>query len=174
MKILDATCGTKSMWFNPNHPLVTYLDCREGKYHYANKDGSGKTTINIHPDVVADWTKKLPFNDNTFDMVLFDPPHYVRSKPMGKCFAYYGYLPSDDWKQILSIGINELFRVLKQEGVFIFKWSEHSRSMKEVLNLFPYPPIFGNKNLNLNPGRSNEVFWLVFLKYSVNKRVIEG
>ena len=37
MKILDATCGTKSMWFQKNHPLVTYIDKRNGNFLYWNK-----------------------------------------------------------------------------------------------------------------------------------------
>ena len=69
MKILDATCGWREMWFNKNHPLATYLDKREND--------------KIHPDVVADWTKELPFNKDYFDMIVFDPPHIIQNSDKG-------------------------------------------------------------------------------------------
>jgi len=169
MKILDATCGTKAMWFNKNHPLVTYLDKRSGNFIYQNRNQ--KTTIKINPNVVGDFTK-LEFDNNCFDMVLFDPPHIVQNKPdSSKCMAYYSYLPSDKWQSILQKGINELFRVLKPQGVFIFKWAERAKPIKDIVKLFPYPPIFGNRTWKANPSKSNEVYWLVFLKYNVNGKL---
>jgi len=172
MKILDATCGVKAMWFNKNHPLVTYLDKRNGNYTSWNKTKAKRNTAHINPDVVADWTKELPFDNEYFDMVLFDPPHIIQSKPdKSNCMTYYGYLPSNNWDKLLKLGIDELFRVLKPEGVFIFKWAERAKPIKEIIKLFPYPPIFGNRTWKANPAKSNEVYWLVFLKYNVNGKL---
>jgi len=111
MKILDATCGAKNMWFNPNHPLVTYFDKRNGKYIHWDKKNAERRIINVNPDVVGDFTK-LDFPDNSFDMILFDPPHIVKSKPSEteiRMEAYYGYLLKDSWKQTIRDGVKELF-----------------------------------------------------------------
>ena len=161
MKILDATCGAKNMWFQPNHPFVTFLDKRDGKYmnHLFDR------TTNINPDVVGDWTKKLPFDDEYFDMVLFDPPHIIRDK-VNKCNmdVLYGYLQKDTWRMDLQKGIQELFRVLKNEGVFVFKWGQSHVLIDEILRLFPYKPLFGNKNKDISKN-DKDTIWLVFLKY---------
>ena len=173
MKILDATCGTKSMWFQKNHPLVTYMDKRSGNFLYWNKTKAEKTVVKINPDVVSEW-KDMPFDNNHFDMVLFDPPHIIQkgdSKNPIKMEVYYSYLPKDSWREILKDGIDELFRVLKPEGVFVFKWAETKVSIDEILKLFPYPPIFGNRTKDLNKAKNDTVHWLLFLKYNVNSKL---
>jgi len=69
-------------------------------------------------------------------------------------------LYEDSYKQELKKGISELFRVLKDQGVFIFKWCETDRDVSEVLPLFPFRPLFGTRT-----GQKNNVHWIVFLKY---------
>jgi len=168
MKILDATCGAKNMWFNPNHPLVIYLDKRNGKYISWIKRTADRRIVKIKPNIVADWTKKLPFNNDYFDMILFDPPHIIRNKEYNiHSDNQYGILFKNSWKQDLKKGIKELFRVLKPKGIFIFKWGQHSKPINEIIKLFPYPPIFGNKTRGQSVG-DKDTIWLVFLKYDVN------
>ena len=68
---------------------------------------------------VTDFTN-LDFADNSFDMVLFDPPHIIAKKETNaRVVNRYGILYKDSWKQTLQKGIIELFRVLKPEGVLI-------------------------------------------------------
>ena len=31
-KILDVTCGSRSIWFNKNHPAAIYCDVRDEEY----------------------------------------------------------------------------------------------------------------------------------------------
>jgi ubiquinone/menaquinone biosynthesis C-methylase UbiE len=166
MKILDATCGFKGMWYQKNHPLVTYMDKRNEKVHIKTKT-NWKRTYNINPDVVSEW-KNIPFDDEYFDMVIFDPPHIIRNKNTkeGAIEKEYGRLHTDDWKDVLQQGIKELFRVLKREGVFIFKWCESDKKVDEILKLFPFPPLFGTRT-----GQSNKNHWIVFLKYDVNMKL---
>jgi len=160
MKILDATCGARGMWYNKSHPLVTYLDKRNGKY--------GKYKIN--PDIVADWTKELPFDNEYFDVILFDPPHIIRPKNYEKSHMIneYGWLNRATYKKDLKKGLKELFRVLKPEGMLIFKWCDNRKEtdIKMILKLFPYPPICGTKT-----GTSNKNHWICFLKYDVNEKL---
>ena len=77
-KILDMTCGARSIWFNKKHPLAVYFDQRDVEYTAVFGNPPRKRTASIHPDVVGNFTE-LPFDDNTFSLVVFDPPH-IRSK----------------------------------------------------------------------------------------------
>ena len=63
MKILDATCGARGIWYQKNHPYVIFMDKRNGIYDSKtiNVNFKHRRRFNINPDVVADWTKKLPF-----------------------------------------------------------------------------------------------------------------
>ena len=59
-------------WFDKHNPLTLFVDKRSETLTAKDK---GKTrVIEIKPDVIADFTN-LPFEDNSFYMVVFDPPH---------------------------------------------------------------------------------------------------
>ena len=89
-KILDATCGSKMFWFEKNHPDVVYMDNRELETVLC--DGR---TLNIKPDIVADF-RNIPFPDETFYLVVFDPPHLVRAGENSWLAAKYGKLNPDN------------------------------------------------------------------------------
>ena len=75
-KILDMTCGTRSIWFDKNHPAAIYCDKRDESYQMEfGRTRSSLRTCDVHPDVVCDFTN-LPFEDNTFSLVVFDPPPF--------------------------------------------------------------------------------------------------
>lgn len=73
--ILDATCGSRMMWFDKKHPSVLYCDIRNGVY----SAGLGDAT-EVLPDAEVDF-RQMPFEDESFHLVVFDPPH---SKWLGK------------------------------------------------------------------------------------------
>lgn len=70
--ILDACCGSRMFWFDKHNPLVLFVDKRSETLTAKDKDRI--RTIDVKPDVIADFTN-LPFEDNSFYMVVFDPPH---------------------------------------------------------------------------------------------------
>lgn len=72
-KVLDACCGSRMFWFDKNNPITTYMDKRQ---YYEELDTGH--IINVDPDVLADFTE-MPFSDNEFDLVVFDPPHMVNA-----------------------------------------------------------------------------------------------
>lgn len=76
MKILDVCCGSRMFWYDKEEPHTTYMDIR--KAVYTAKDRGHERRIEINPDLQADW-KHIPFDDETFDLVVFDPPHLVRA-----------------------------------------------------------------------------------------------
>lgn len=66
-KILDATCGSRTIWFDKHHPAALYCDKRREALKGIWKSGNGKSERDcmISPDVVCDFTD-LPFPDDAF------------------------------------------------------------------------------------------------------------
>lgn len=148
-KILDACCGSRMFWFDKENPLVTFMDKRE--YYEEMKSGH---IINVNPDVLADFCD-MPFSDNEFDLVVFDPPHLIKAGENSWLAKKYGKLDLT-WKQDIKEGFNECMRVLKTNGTLIFKWNEEQIKLKDVLATIDFNPLFGNKRAKTH--------WLVFIK----------
>lgn len=96
--------------------------------------------FSVKPDVVADFTS-MPYPDNSFRMVVFDPPHlkYTGSKKEAQNWQMkkYGWLPAHGWQDILRKGFAECFRVLMPGGFLIFKWNDTNIRVSEILKLTP-------------------------------------
>lgn len=75
--------------------------------------------LNINPDVIADF-RNMPFPDNTFYLVVFDPPHLLKAGKNSWLAKKYGVL-SQNWKQDIAQGFNECMRVLKPNGTLL-RW----------------------------------------------------
>ena len=166
MKILDATAGSRSIWYQPKHPFVTFMDKR--KECYKDPRPNRYFVHRIEPDIVSKW-KDCPFPDNYFDMVVFDPPHIIRERGQAKIHLVlkYGELYKDNWESVLQGGVNKLFQVLKPEGVFILKWCEVCVKVDAVLKLFPYKPLFGTRT-----GQKNNNHWILFIKHKFEKDLL--
>ncbi|WP_373705880.1 class I SAM-dependent methyltransferase [Jeotgalibaca porci] len=149
-KVLDVCCGSRMFWFDKQNPITTFMDIRE---HYEELD-SGHV-INVAPDIVGDF-RNMPFDDNTYDLVVFDPPHLLRAGPNSWLAKKYGKLNLDTWQEDISKGFKECFRVLKPNGTLVFKWNEEQIRLKEVLATTEHKPLFGNKRAKTH--------WLVFVK----------
>ena len=161
-KILDVACGGRMFWFNKAHPDTLYVDIREEK-HFISRGNHGVDNRHraILPDQVMDF-RKLDLPDNTFSLVVFDPPHLKLGR--NSYFAQiYGSL-EDTWQEDLKLGFAECFRVLKPDGVLIFKWNESDIPLKEILALTPVEPLFGHRS-----GKAQKTHWVTFMKLSTNK-----
>ncbi len=148
-KILDACCGSRMFWFDKQNEDALYMDNRQLSEVLC--DGR---TLNVNPDVVADF-RDMPFDDESFYMVVFDPPHLIRAGEDSWLAKKYGKL-DDLWQFDIRQGFNECMRVLKTNGTLIFKWNEDQVSLQEVLDAIDYKPLFGN--------RRSKTHWLVFMK----------
>lgn len=156
--ILDVTCGSRGIWFNKNHPRAIYCDKRSGKYQKQfGKGHGGLKTLNIDPDVICDFTD-LPFENNTFALVVFDPPHMKNLSEMSWIRAAYGVL-EDGWQSMIRDGFNECMRILKPDGILIFKWSEVQFPTTDILNAIGQRPLFGHHS-----GKKMNTNWLCFMK----------
>lgn len=156
--ILDACCGSRMFWFDRSDPRAVFLDNRS-EIHVLKDSSSkgGSRTLIIEPDVIGDFAA-LQFADESFAMVVFDPPHLVRNGKSGWLAKKYGKLEGD-WRAQLRAGFSECFRVLKPSGTLIFKWNENDVPVSEILALTEAKPIIGNRC-----GKSAKSHWIVFLK----------
>jgi len=152
-RVLDVTCGGRMMWFNKNHPDALYLDRREVPVGTIEQQPGWC----VAPDVVADFTD-LPFEDDTFFLVVFDPPHIEMMNPSGIIAQKYGALLGD-WRTEIRAGFDECMRVLKPSGVLIFKWGEASVPVSELVELFGVEPLFGHTT-----AKSGKTKWMTYMK----------
>ena len=151
--ILDVCCGGRAFWFDKNNKYVMFCDKRdEGDIKLCNGQ-----TIHISPDVVCDF-KDLPFDDNSFYLVVFDPPHLVNKSDSAWMVKKYGTLPKN-WQDELHRGFSECMRVLKPRGTLIFKWNEVQIPVSQIIEAIGYQPLFGHKS-----GKLQKTHWLCFMK----------
>lgn len=157
--ILDATCGSRTIWFQKEHPSAVYMDCREehGTKIWKSTKNDSVRTIDVDPDVIADFTA-MPFADNTFELVVFDPPHLIKVGDTAWLKRKYGKL-SDDWPRMIHDGFWECMRVLKPYGVLIFKWSEVDIPTRKIINAIEKEPLFGHRS-----GKTMKTHWMCFMK----------
>lgn len=151
-RILDPCCGSKMFWFDKNNPDVEFCDIR--KLDTELCDGRKLT---IQPDTIVDFTK-LPYEDETFYHVVFDPPHMLTLGKNSWMAKKYGRL-SGDWQQVLHDGFSECMRVLKKNGTLVFKWNEQEITVSEILKVIGYTPLYGHKS-----GKLQKTHWMCFMK----------
>lgn len=147
--IIDVCCGSRMFWFDKQNPEAIFMDNRTVEQTLC--DGR---KLEIRPDVVGDF-RHIPYQDNTFYLVVFDPPHLIRAGKKSWLAAKYGKL-GPDWRDDLKAGFEECMRVLKPCGTLVFKWNETQVKLSEILHIFGLHPLFGH--------RLGKTHFLVFMK----------
>ena len=153
--ILDPASSMRSFYFNKTDSRVVFGDIREKETHLLTNG----QTIHIQPDEVMDF-RAIPYPDEHFHCVVFDPPHMLRLSEKSWMRKKYGVLDTDNWQDDLSKGFSECFRVLKTTGTLIFKWNEVSIPLKAILKLTQYEPVVGHPS-----GKRMGTHWVLFIKY---------
>ncbi len=159
--ILDACCGGRMMWFDKQHPNALYIDIRK------EEKGLIKQRFNfeVNPDIVMDF-RKLEFPDKKFKLVVWDPPHGTSFSDTSIMKKKFGCLNAETWQDDLKRGFKEIWRVLDDYGVLVFKWNDTDIPYKKVLSRFSENPLFynitaGPKTLKTKGSRS---YWFCFMK----------
>ena len=147
--ILDPCCGSRMFWFDKHNSDVIFADNR----HVNTTLCDGRTLV-IEPDVKMDF-RDIPYPDNTFNLVVFDPPHLIRAGETSWLAQKYGILPQK-WQPYLKAGFEECMRVLKPTHTLIMKWNTEQIGMPDMLKAIGQNPLFGDQR-----GKTR---WLVFLK----------
>lgn len=153
-KVLDACCGGRMFWFDKKDERAIFIDKRELEPTLM----SNGATYQVKPDMVMDF-RKMDFPDESFSLVVFDPPHVKNAGEKSFLAIKYGFLDKDTWKDDIRDGFSECFRVLKPGGTLVFKWCEMHIPLKEILSLTPERPLFGNRG-----GKASKTHWVVFIK----------
>ena len=152
--ILDPASSMRSFYFDKKDKRVLFGDIRVKETHLLTNG----QTIHIEPDEVMDF-RAIPYPDETFKVVVFDPPHMLNLSEKSWMRKKYGVLDKETWRDDLTKGFAECFRVLKDEGTLIFKWNEVSIPLKEILTLTPYRPVLGHPS-----GKRMGTHWVLFIK----------
>lgn len=148
--ILDVACGGRMFYWDKNDPRVLFNDIRS--FEDTLCDGR---TISVNPDTLYDFTD-LQLPDETFRLVVYDPPHLVHAGNDSWLARKYGKLP-EDWQPYIRKGFDECMRVLKQGGTLIVKWSTDQISAHEFLNAIGQKPVFGTR-------RQQQTCWYIYFK----------
>jgi len=151
--VLDACCGARMMWYNKADRRAIFHDKRSVDY---GKVQNGRV-LTIAPDIQGNFSA-MPFPDESFRLVVFDPPHFSKIGETGVLGRSYGKL-FPGWEDEIQAGFAECWRVLKPEGVLIFKWCSTEIPLARVLELAPDKPLFGH-----NTGHKAQTHWMTFLK----------
>ncbi len=151
-KILDVTCGSRMMWFDKENENVIFADKRSESHILC--DGR---VLEIKPDIELDFTA-MPFDDNTFSLVVFDPPHLEKLGESSWMAKKYGKL-SAGWESEIKCGFEESMRVLKNDGILIFKWNENQIKINRLIKVIGVKPLFGHPS-----GRHGQTIWMTFMK----------
>lgn len=156
--VLDACCGSKMLWFDNDNPITHFSDIRELDTNLCD----GRQLV-IKPDSLNDF-RDLPMESGQFKVVVFDPPHLERAGDQSWLALKYGKL-TKEWREDISAGFDECFRVLEPDGILIFKWNETQVLTSEVLKCSSYKPMFGHIS-----GKRADTHWVLFMKSEAMKK----
>ena len=130
--VLDATAGNRHIWGKNKYPdNVVFLD--------------KEPNLRIPADVIATWDK-IPYPDDYFHCIIFDPPHVFslssmynqdpQARPNGskKIPGWYGAFASKRQAVLEIHGAQKEFARLASR--MCFKWNEASLSIDRILSVF--------------------------------------
>lgn len=153
-KVIDVCCGSRMFYFDKNTSEVLFQDIRKEEHELSD----GRELI-INPDYVGDF-RKMDFKDESFYLVIFDPPHLIKLGSTSWLAKKYGkLLPT--WETDIKAGFDECMRILKPNGTLIFKWNQRDIKIKKLLEVIGKKPLFGHTTQ-----AGGETIWMCFFKQS--------
>ncbi len=163
--ILDATAGNRAYRKNKNPPHTVFMDKEMG--------------LSRPPDIFGVW-QHLPFRDDVFQHVEFDPAHSkfgrksIHMNPLG-----HGQKGGGTWWSSLETGwIGTFFKAQKEfarvSDILCFKWNTTSHALEKVLIIFEewIETYRKNHTSNMKRGKS-ETWWVTFTRKETKLRTSE-
>jgi len=178
--ILDATCGAKIFYkgrhkaFSPEE--LVFMDVREGLFSTFNRRGKGRGDIRatevidgqeyirIEPTKVGCVTK-IPWPDQSFNMVIIDPPHAGRWGKSSFMGALYGSWDRDTFVRKFYRANSEVYRVLKPGGVLFLKVQDNEGRDKIAERLLTkFRLLLKIQQVNASGRTGHKTFWMIFVR----------
>lgn len=161
--MLDATAGNRMIWPNKNPPNVVFMD--------------KEIRLAFSPHIFADF-RDLPFRDDVFDCVLFDPPHScsippwwnspTRSKNVNNpsLNAWYGKFENKrDMFSSIHRAQKEFARVAKR---LCLKWSELEVTLWKIMPFFKEWEVIQTKpHIGKYKAGKTKTYWITFIRSSL-------
>lgn len=147
------------MWFDKTDNRCLFTDCRSEERQINHLPSqTGRHPKKVRPDNIHDF-RNMPYKDESFMHVVFDPPH-VRGISLTSVTGFsYGSLDKQTWREDLRAGFFECFRVLCYGGTLIFKWNEVDIPLSQILALTDQKPLYGHRS-----GKKAQTHWVAFYK----------
>jgi len=164
--ILDATCGPKGMYHGLTRQFTTeeiiFIDVRKGTFTSINYPDK---SVTVQPDILAD-DRHLPFRDNTFTLIIFDPPHgqYSMKSYLGPRF---GGLTSRELRYLFIYANIEFHRVLKTPGYLLIKCvdsDDYDYKVKRAFTNFKLLLDIKYPSQAHTKGSKTNTHWLLYVK----------
>jgi hypothetical protein len=157
LKILDATAGSRAVWFDKNYRDTTYLDLVDRRYH-GNELGDCRHTR---------------FENGEFDIVVFDPPH-MNVGPTSSMAQSYGHFTTHEIRELVRDAFAEFHRILRADGLVAFKWADHDMSLDKILS-----PVRGFDRLvgvptAMRTKHSSQTFWVLMRKVPIREPLFDA
>lgn len=125
--ILDVCVGSEKIYCKMHKELgdnFLSIDIRHGNFSYQTKDAVSPTSIIVKPKVLADM-RCLPFQDETIDFIVMDPPHLSCKTSLNAKESFmskaYGSWSKKDISEIMQKANIEFNRVLKTNRCILIK-----------------------------------------------------
>ena len=148
------------MWFDKGDDRTLYMDKREESriIDVGTPGTKGRKPKTVSPDIIGDF-RKMPFDNESFWHVVFDPPHFYKGAGKTGRIAFDFGLLDHTWQDDIREGFKECFRVLKPGGTLVFKWCEVEIPLRDILALTPEKPLYGHRS-----GKKAMTHWVAFIK----------
>jgi len=148
--VLDATANRRGMWKGQNTSNVLFLDIDK----------------KVNPDIIAN-NELLPFKDEVFKNIVFDPPQFVLSKAENALPIHnrYGFWlrKQDFFKNLQKVNI-EFSRVLKENGLLIMKFCTFNFQKEDAITTLNKFSLISNYSRPTKGRGKNTVHILLFKK----------
>jgi len=135
------------MWYDQYHPGVVYVDLRP----------------EVRPDILCD-SGQLPFRRRCFDLIVFDPPHH-NIGANADMVKRYGHFTNAEIKWFVLRAFHDFARVLKKDGLILFKWSDHTTKLTTILGFIcgEFTPLFGQLG-STRVKHPSMTYWVTLVK----------
>lgn len=141
---------------------LVFMDIRHGPFSTGKRRGKPEI-IEIDPDKLGCITK-IPWPDNTFSMVLFDPPHdkWGKSSFMR---VLYGSWNNEMFVHKVGPANQEFYRVLKPGGFLFVKIQDNKQRDKQLVELLSnFKLLLKIHQAPLSGRTKNKTYWMLFVR----------